>query len=356
MSRGIDFCVDRGGTFTDIVWRERGTRAGGVLKLLSEDVRNYADAPSEGIRRILEAHEGTRLPRDAPIPTKSIASIRMGTTVATNALLERRGARSLLIVTAGFRDILAIGTQARPRIFDLEISRPAALYEDILEVDERVVLVKGKEESLPEWEAGPTAVAPRIVRGSTGEALLVERAPDEVSVRAALIQARARGVTSCAITLMHSYAWGEHEELIGTWAREAGFTHVSLSHAVMPCARIVPRGHTASADAYLSPVIKTYLSSFAGGFEGGLGIVTPDTGAGAVAGAGDTAPPPLLFMQSDGGLTDAASFSGHLAVLSGPAGGCVGVARAARAALPGVPIVAFDMGGTSTDVSRYAGA
>ncbi len=291
---------------------------------------------------MLEAFTGVPHPRSAPLPTRNICSIRMGTTVATNALLERKGARSLLVVTAGFRDLLAIGTQARPRIFDLEISRPCALYEEVLEVEERLVLLKGEEEALPEWRE----CAGAVVRGATGEALRVERAPDEGAVRAALAAARGRGLTSVAVTLLHSYAWGEHERLVGRWALEAGFTHVSLSHELMPVARVVPRGHTASADAYLSPVIREYLESFAGGFEGRLGLGP----------AAPAAPQPtLLFMQSDGGLTDAKAFSGHLAVLSGPAGGCVGVARAATAAMPGAQIVAFDMGGTSTDVSRFAG-
>lgn len=342
----LDFAIDRGGTFTDIVCRHPDGSLH-VSKLLSEDPRNYTDAPREGIRRELERFTGAVYPRSAPLSTSLINSIRMGTTVATNALLERKGARTLLIITAGFRDLLAIGTQARPRIFDIAIRRPQPLYEDVLEVDERLVLVKGDDEALPAWATD----ASRIVRGTTGEMLRVERAPDEAVVRHALEAARARGCVSAAVVFLHAYAWGAHEELVGGWARDAGFEHVSLSHAVMPCARVVPRGQTATADAYLSPVIRTYLHSFADGFEGGLGLL----GGSGASSVNPSRHPRVLFMQSDGGLTDAAAFSGHLAVLSGPAGGCVGVARAASAALPGVPIVSFDMGGTSTDVSRYAG-
>ena len=342
----LDFAIDRGGTFTDVVCRYPDGSLH-VSKLLSEDPRNYADAPREGIRRALEIFTGQPHPRASLVPTAQIRSIRMGTTVATNALLERKGSRTLLVITRGFRDLLAIGTQARPRIFDLEIKRPSQIYEDVLEVDERLVLVKDRtDETLPH---GPF----QIVRGMTGEDLFVERAPDERVVRDGLARARARGCTSAAIVFLHSYAHGAHEALVGAWARAEGFTHVSLSHELMPVARMVPRGHTASADAYLSPIVGLYLKSFSEGFEGGLGLCG---GGGDVPRTGsETTTTRVLFMQSDGGLTDANTFSGHLAVLSGPAGGCVGVARAASRALPGAPIVSFDMGGTSTDVSRFDG-
>jgi len=281
----------------------------------------------------------------------------MGTTVATNALLERKGAQSCLVVTAGFKDVLQIGTQARPRIFDLSIHRPAALYSEVIEVNERLVLVGD----------GP-APQQKLVVGSTGESLFIEQALDETEVRGQLKQAHARGMVSCSISLLHSYTWAEHELIVARIAKEVGFTHVSCSHQVMPTVKIVPRGHTASADAYLSPIIQTYLSSFCSGFEGGLGLVAPPS---TPATAAHT--PSLLFMQSDGGLCSASVFCGFRSILSGPAGGCVGFAKtalavfgstapppppphvssSATAAAGHLQLVAFDMGGTSTDVSRY---
>ena len=352
----FSFACDRGGTFTDVVCRAP-SGALRVLKLLSEDPASYADAPTEGIRRLLEAETGVRVPRGAPVPTARIASIRMGTTVATNALLERRGARTALVVTRGFRDLLAIGTQARPRIFDLEIAMPPQLYGAVVEVDERLVLVQQGAEPLPQHASA------RVVVGTTGERIIVEREPDLAALRAPLAAARAAGATSCAVALMHSYAYGEHERAVGALASELGFEQVSLSHELMPAVKLVPRGHTACADAYLSPVLTKYVRSFAAGFEGGLGVL------GASASATESVPAPasapaaapsatrLLFMQSDGGLADAATFSGHRAILSGPAGGCVGYAKTTLNALGAArPVCAFDMGGTSTDVSRFSGS
>ena len=194
---GFSFACDRGGTFTDVVCRAPSGRLR-VLKLLSEDPGSYADAPTEGIRRLLELETGESVPRGSPVPTARIASIRMGTTVATNALLERRGARTALVVTRGFRDLLRIGTQARPRIFDLEIAMPPQLYSEVIEVDERLVLVQAGSEPLPQ-HAGA-----RVVVGTTGERIIVEREPDLAALRAPLAAARAAGATSCAVALMHS--------------------------------------------------------------------------------------------------------------------------------------------------------
>ena len=327
------FSIDRGGTFTDIYAETpAGVR---VLKLLSEDPKHYASAPREGIRRILEDVSGIPHPRGAPVPHDRIESIRMGTTVATNALLERKGARMALLVTKGFRDLLHIGNQTRPRIFDLRIDKPDNLYERVVEVDERLVLVRPGEE-LPEHVAHLP-----IVTGTTGEPLVVERAPDDAVVTAELRALLAAGIHSVAICFLHSYTYGAHEEAVGALAASLGFTQVSLSSRVMPMVKIVPRGYTAAADAYLTPHIQAYIASFKAGFQGGLEE------------EGGTR---LSFMQSDGGLSPVGSFSGHKAVLSGPAGGVVGYALTTWNDVTKQPICAFDMGGTSTDVSRYAGA
>ncbi|XP_036377739.1 5-oxoprolinase [Megalops cyprinoides] len=325
----FDFAIDRGGTFTDVFARCPDGREK-VLKLLSHDPQNYKDAPTEGIRRVLEEETGRVMPRDQPLDSSLIGWIRMGTTVATNALLERQGERTALLVTRGFRDLLHIGTQARPRLFDLEVSMPEVLYEEVIEVDERVVLhqegcqVPGREPN-------------RIVTGSTGDALEVWREVDLQRVERDLRGVLSRGITSLAVLLLHSYTWSEHEQVVGSLARRLGFTQVSLSSEVMPMIRAVPRGYTVCADAYLTPKIRQYLRGFTSGFRGGLKDVN------------------VLFMQSDGGLTPMDQFCGSRAVLSGPAGGVVGYAITSYSQTEKKPIIGFDMGGTSTDVSRYAG-
>jgi 5-oxoprolinase (ATP-hydrolysing) len=264
----------------------------------------------------------------------------MGTTVATNALLERRGARVALVVTRGFADILHIGNQSRPLIFDLRIQKPENLYECVVEVDERLVLEKGGS-----GEELPALAGKEVVVGSTGERLIVERAPDAAAVRRQLEAVRARGIDSIAVVLLHSYAYPQHERLVAEQARALGFSQVSLSSEVMAMVKAVPRGFTACADAYLTPHITRYVQSFKSGFANALE---------------STADAPctvrLSFMQSDGGLTPVEYFSGHRAILSGPAGGVVGYARTTYDPSEGrSQLVAFDMGGTSTDVSRFDG-
>jgi 5-oxoprolinase (ATP-hydrolysing) len=326
------FAIDRGGTFCDVFWT-RGQEHG-VLKLLSEDP-SYQSAPIEGIRRVLEAVTGERYPRGEPMRTDAIESVRMGTTVATNALLERKGARTALLVTAGFADVLHIGSQARPLIFDLKVQCPTNLYEAVVEVEERLVLVKqGETPAILEGTA--------VVTGTTGEKLHVLRSPDVAAVRAALLPLKAAGITSIAIAFLHAATYGGHEAAVAAVARELGFEHVSVSHEVMPMVKLVPRGFTAVADAYLTPHIQRYIKSFKGGFVGGLS----DVSNGAAK---------LLFMQSDGALCDVKAFSGHRAILSGPAGGVIGFASTAWDACGKQPLVAFDMGGTSTDVARFHG-
>ena len=320
MPRAFRFSIDRGGTFTDVYAEVPGEPGFRVVKLLSEDPAHYADAPREGIRRILEEVTGQPLPREG-FAADAVEWIRMGTTVATNALLERKGARTLLVTTKGFGDLLQIGNQNRPRIFDLEIRKPELLYAQVLEVDERVRLKRSDDQ-----QVGTV--------GTTGEEFLVLQAPSLTNLRPALEQAKAAGIEAVAVVFLHAYAFPFHEQQVGKLAREIGFAQVSLSHEVMPMVKMVARGDTTMVAAYLTPHIRQYLESFRSGFADGLSQAQ------------------LLFMQSDGGLTAADRFQGSNAILSGPAGGVVGYALTTEL---GQPVIGFDMGGTSTDVSRYGG-
>ncbi|XP_029175794.1 5-oxoprolinase [Nylanderia fulva] len=324
----FQFSIDRGGTFTDIYARCPGGKIR-VMKLLSVDPNNYNDAPTEGIRRILEEETGIKM--DGAVDISNIEWIRMGTTVATNALLERKGAKMALLINNGFEDLLYIGNQSRPNIFDLEIAMPEVLYKYVVGVKCRVIpALPGK--CLMENQSW------RRVKGSTGEDLFVTQELDETQLKEDLKELRDLEIESLAVVLAHSYTYADHEIRIGELAREAGFSQVSLSHEVMPMARIVPRGFTACADAYLTPHIKNYLQAFSSGFKDNLKNVN------------------VLFMQSDGGLTPMDSFNGSRAILSGPAGGVVGYAMTTYGKETDLPVIGFDMGGTSTDVSRYGGS
>ena len=290
------FWIDRGGTFTDVVARRPDGRLV-THKLLSDHPEQYPDAALHGIRVLLG------LPRGAEIPADRIEAVKMGTTVATNALLERRGERTLLLVTRGFRDALRIGDQARPELFRRHIVKPAELFAQVAEVAERVA--------------------------ADGEVLA---ALDADACRARLQQAWDDGIRAVAIVFLHGYRYPEHERRAADLAREVGFPQISVSHQVSPLMRFVSRGDTTVVDAYLSPILRRYV----------------DRVAGELAGAR------LLFMQSNGGLTDARLFQGKDSILSGPAGGIVGAV--ATCAMAGFDrIIGFDMGGTSTDVSHYAG-
>lgn len=327
------FSIDRGGTFTDIYcevvnpdYEILGKR---VVKLLSEDPSNYKDAPTEGIRRILEIETGIPHPRSQAVDTSRIEYIRMGTTVATNALLERKGEKIALITTKGFGDLQRIGNQSRPKIFDLEIKRPDLLYDHVCELDERVALCGDDYDfSNQNLEA--------IVTGVSNEKLIILKAIDLDEVRRKLENVFQCGITSIAVVLLHSYTFPHHENVVKSIARDIGFTQISLSSEVMPMVRMVSRGCTTCVDAYLTPVIKRYLESFSSGFDSNFINVN------------------VSFMQSDGGLTPMSSFLGNKAILSGPAGGVVGYAMTSYEK-GGMPVIGFDMGGTSTDVSRYAG-
>lgn len=307
-----DILLQRGGTFTDCV----GNPGTGnleddvIIKLLSVDPQNYDDAPLEGIRRLLEKFTGRRHPRGARLDTSEIESIRMGTTVATNALLERKGERCALVTTKGFKDCLVIGNQSRPKIFDLAIHKPEVLYQKVLEVRERVTL-----EDFAEHPDGATTDISKagdefLVRGLSGEAVRILEQPQEAGIRKGLQGLYDEGYRSIAVCLIHSYTFPEHENLVGKIAREIGFTHISLSNELMPMIKLVPRATSATADAYLTPEIRRYIDGFSKGFEGGLGTESVKRSEGEKGTRCE-------FMQSDGGLVDVSKFSGLRAILSG---------------------------------------
>ncbi|EDN08864.1 5-oxoprolinase [Histoplasma mississippiense (nom. inval.)] len=329
----VRISIDRGGTFTD-VHASIPERSDIILKLLSVDPSNYKDAPTEGIRRVLEIATGKKIPRGQQLDLAPIESLRMGTTVATNALLERKGARSALLISKGFKDLLVIGNQSRPNIFDLSVAKPGVLYERVIEVDERVTLKGYAEDPDPQ----PIEEAEDVVRGITGEYIHILVKPDMEKVRSDLQLLWDEGYRSIAVVLLHSYTFPEHEKLIGQAASEMGFS-VAISSELQPMIKAVPRGMSATADAYLTPIIREYVDSISSNFIGGLAF-------------GSTR---CEFMQSDGGLVDFRKFSGLKAILSGPAGGVVGYAETSWDDDEQIPVIGFDMGGTSTDVSRYSG-
>ncbi|GJC98517.1 hydantoinase B/oxoprolinase [Colletotrichum higginsianum] len=348
--RGIRIAIDRGGTFTDCVGELNGKET--IIKLLSEDPANYKDAPLEGIRRIMSHFLGREIPRGEALDTKQIDSIRMGTTVATNALLERKGEKIAMVVTKGFKDCLAIGNQSRPKIFDLAIRKPDVLYETVVEIDERVTLEDYAEDpqrtlTQASAKAGtPEAADAELVQGTSGEAVRVLQRPEAGNIRGQLQDVYDSGIRSIAVCLMHGYTFPDHEALVGKIAKEIGFQHISLSHELMPMIKLVSRATSVCADAYLTPAIKKYISGFQAGFEGGLGTRSVKQEEGAKGARCE-------FMQSDGGLVDVENFTGLKAILSGPAGGVVGYAITSYDEETKVPVIGFDMGGTSTDVSRF---
>lgn len=348
--RGIRIAIDRGGTFTDAVGNLGGEDV--VIKLLSEDPSNYDDAPLEGIRRIMEHFLKRNIPRGEALETSEIESIRMGTTVATNALLERKGEKIAMVVTKGFKDCLVIGNQSRPKIFDLAIHKPDVLYSQVVEIDERVTLEDYAEDphrhaTKASAKAGTEeAEKADLVMGLSGEAVRILRRPEEEAIRTQLQEVYDNGIKSIAVCLMHAYTFPDHEATIGKIAKDIGFSHISLSSELMPMIKLVSRATSVCADAYLTPTIRKYIDGFQRGFEGGLGTksVKEETGDRGTR---------CEFMQSDGGLVDVEKFTGLKAILSGPAGGVVGYAITSYDPETKIPIIGFDMGGTSTDVSRY---
>ncbi|KAL1861092.1 hypothetical protein Plec18170_001607 [Paecilomyces lecythidis] len=335
---GIRIAIDRGGTFTDAWAWIPETQEKLVIKVLSQSPGEYDDAPTECIRQILEAATQQEIPRGTPLDLDQVESIRMGTTVATNALLERKGDRTALIITKGFRDILEIGNQARPHIFDLSVRRMSKLYDTVIEVDERVTIEGFAEDPQPK----PIDIDSDsdLTRGLDGEAIRIIKVPDYEQVRRDLSELWAQGYRSVAIATMHSYTYQEHELGIAKVARDLGF-RVSASSELQKMAKVVPRSQSAVADAYLSPVTDKYLDSFRKGFKGQLQ---------------DSNAKKLFLNQSDGGLTSYTNFTGLRGVLSGPAGGVIGLSKTCYDEHDGTPVLGFDMGGTSTDVARYAGS
>jgi len=296
MRPGWKFWIDRGGTFTDVVACDPEGKLH-THKLLSENPGQYSDAAIAGIRHLLS------LKISEPIPAGQVDSVRMGTTVATNALLERKGAPTVLAITEGFADALRIGSQNRPDIFALDIKLPDTLYIYVVEIPERI--------------------------SASGE---IEKILDDPVSLKRLQKAHQAGCRSCAIVLMHGYHYPEHEQQVAKLAGQCGFEKISLSSQCSPLPRLVSRGDTTVADAYLSPVLNRYVNQV----QSELGDI------------------PLLFMQSSGGLCHASAFDGKDAVLSGPAGGVVGgIETACYAGFD--HLIGFDMGGTSTDVWHYAG-
>ena len=290
------FWVDRGGTFTDVVARHPDGQLTSH-KYLSENPERYEDAAVFAMREIMQVSD------TCPFPSEDVACIKMGTTVATNALLEREGEPTLLLITKGYKDALLIGQQHRADLFALNPTRPRPLYTNVIEADERI--------------------------GAHGDII---KEIDETSIRVSLQTAYAEGLRSIAIVFMHGYRFPEHEKLAAKIAEEIGFTQVSSSHQVSQLMKLISRGDTTVADAYLSPILRHYVNK-------------------VKKAVGDT---PLYFMQSNGGLASANSFEGKDAVLSGPAGGIVGAAKSGERA-DEKHLLGFDMGGSSTDVSHYAG-
>ncbi|KAL3317013.1 hypothetical protein Ciccas_004337 [Cichlidogyrus casuarinus] len=323
------FAIDRGGTFTD-VYAQNPDNSIRVLKLLSEDPTHYQNAPAEAIRRIISEYEGT--PIQGKIPTNKIDSIRMGTTVATNALLERKGEDCAFLTTKGFKDCLVIGSQSRPDLFDITAKKIAPLYKEVLEIDERVIL------SVQDDDDPSVFDVKRVKTTATGELIKVIKEPDLQEVKKQLGQLLENNVMSIAIAFIHSYIFPDHERMVAEEARKMGFRQISLSSEIMPMIKLIPRAYTVVTDAYLTPCICRYIQTFRNEFSDAI----PDD--------------KVLFMKSDGGLSTVDSFIGSRAILSGPAGGVIAYSKQYEAYSDhGQPLIGFDMGGTSTDVSRFAG-
>ncbi|KKA26366.1 hypothetical protein TD95_001418 [Thielaviopsis punctulata] len=331
----IRVSIDRGGTFCDVLAEVDG-REPIVFKLLSEDPANYPDAPSEAIRRILEQVTGTKLPVHGKLDGSRIASCRVGTTVATNALLEHKGEKFAFVTTKGFKDVCTIGDQTRPHLFTLKVRKPRPLHAVSVEVDERVTIEDYDLNPSPMDKSSAAVDAdPALVRTPAGEVIRVLTPVDRAAARATLQTLRAEGYTSVAISFMHSYLYPEHEDAVAEIAREVGFEYITTSARTSPVIKLLNRSSSVCSEAYLYPVIRRYIEGFEGRFS--------------------TLPQRVEYMCSDGGLRQASTCKGNEALLSGPAGGVVGIAQSCYDKEQGSPIIGFDMGGTSTDVSRYDG-
>ncbi|KAK4499589.1 hypothetical protein PRZ48_010107 [Zasmidium cellare] len=330
---GIRIAIDRGGTFCDVI-AQIPSQDDIIFKLLSVDPQHYDDAPTEAIRRILEKIEGRRIPIGEKLDGSKISSCRIGTTIATNALLEQKGEKFAFVTTKGFRDVCVVGDQTRPKLFDLRVVKPKALHDAVVEIDERVTVEdfdlnpfpRSQEEALHD---------PDVVKTASGELIRVLRRPDEEHVRTQLLDLRQQGYRSVAICLMHAWAFPDHEQIVARVAKEIGFENVTTSHETHPAIKLLDRATAVCSEAYLYPIVHNYVKQFEDGFA--------------------RLPQRVEFMCSNGGLRQARKFNGNEALLSGPAGGVVGVAESCFDSGDPVPLLGYDMGGTSTDVCRYDG-
>ncbi|PYH99090.1 hypothetical protein BO71DRAFT_437644 [Aspergillus ellipticus CBS 707.79] len=334
---GIRISIDCGGTFTNIHASIAGRAEDIVLKLLSVNPQNYDNAPAEGIRRILEIASDTQIPPGQTIDLTAVSSIRMGTTVASNALLERRGERTALLVTRGFRDLLLMENQAQPDSFDMTISNQGALYEKIIEIDERVTLegfTQDAEGHMVNFDSDPN-----LVTGVSREAVKILRKPYLAIVRQQIESLHDAGIRSIGICFMHSYTHPGHELVVAEIARNMGMS-VTISSVSQPMIGMLPRSQWTTADAYLTPITQRFIEDFQKGFANQL----------------EQQPSPQCdFMQSDGSVAQLREISGIKTILSGPAGGVFGYTLTCYDRLSGRPLLGVDIGGTSTDISRFAG-
>ncbi|KAN0099009.1 putative 5-oxoprolinase [Hyaloscypha variabilis] len=329
----IKISIDRGGTFCDALIQIKG-KEDIIFKILSEDPQNYPDAPTEAIRRALEIVEGKPIPPGEKLDGSRIESCRIGTTVATNALLEKKGERFVLLTTKGMKDICEIGNQSRPELFNLNIKKPDVLFTKVVELNERVTIEDYDLNPFPrDWL--DLSDDPDLIRTASGEIVRILKKLDTEETRHLLRQLRAEGFNSVAVCFMHSHIFPDHEKHVISIAKEEGFEFTSASSDISPHIKILRRATSVCSEAYLYPIIRRYVDSFQAGFK--------------------VLPQKVEFMCSDGGLRPAQKFSGNEALLSGPAGGVVGIARSCYDRLEGTAIIGFDMGGTSTDISRHDG-
>ncbi|KAL4903050.1 hypothetical protein BDW74DRAFT_186640 [Aspergillus multicolor] len=330
----ISISIDRGGTFCDVLVQTPNA-PDQIFKLLSEDPANYRDAPTEAIRRVLEEATGCSIPKDTKLDGSRIASCRIGTTIATNALLQGKGEKFAFLTTKGFKDICFIGDQTRPKLFDLKVRKAQPLHDTVVEIDERITV---EDYDLNPWPLDKNAelTDSDLVRTESGEVIRVLKRVDLTQVRAQLRQLQEEGYTSLAIAFLHSYLYPSHEKCVASLAESMGFKYVTNSSSISPTIKFLDRSNSVCSEAALYPLVREYISAFEAGFS--------------------TPPARVDFMCSDGGLRSAARFRGNEALLSGPAGGVVGVAKTCFDPVDRTPVIGFDMGGTSTDVSRFDGA
>ncbi|RSM06256.1 hypothetical protein CEP52_005820 [Fusarium oligoseptatum] len=304
----IEISIDRGGTFCDVIAEIEG-RETLIFKLLSVNPAHYADAPAEAIRRVLEVAEGRQIHVGAKLDASRVASCRIGTTIATNALLEHKGVKFAFATTKGFKDVCVIGDQTRPKLFALQVEKAKALHDKVIEIDERI--------TIEDYDLNPY---PTDKNATITDPQLLQALRDD-------------GYESIAISFMHSYLYPDHEEAVASIARKVGFKYVSTSNETSPTIKYLRRSTSVCSEAYLYPVVRQYVQDFESGF--------------------DKLPQRLEFMCSDGGLKESSKFKGNEALLSGPAGGVVGIVKSCYDGSN--PLIGFDMGGTSTDVCRYDG-